>query len=93
MYGRRWAKARKIFLASHPLCTMCKQMGQITVATVVDHIQPHRGNQKLFWDTSNWQPLCKHCHDAHKHSLEMTGKLRGNDTSGNPLDPNHHWNG
>ena len=24
---------------------------------------PHRGDQKLFWDKSNWQALCKKCHD------------------------------
>ena len=34
-----------------------------TKATVVDYIVPHRGDQKLFWDKSNWQPLCKACHD------------------------------
>lgn len=33
-------------------------------ATVVDHIIPHRGDQKLFWDRSNWQALCKSCHDS-----------------------------
>jgi 5-methylcytosine-specific restriction protein A len=28
-------------------------------ATIVDHIVPHRGNQKLFWDSEhNWQSLC-----------------------------------
>lgn len=32
-------------------------------ATVVDHIIPHKGDQYLFWDRSNWQPLCKLCHD------------------------------
>ena len=32
-------------------------------ATVVDHITPHRGDKKLFWDEDNWQPLCKRCHD------------------------------
>ena len=32
-------------------------------ATVVDHIIPHRGDQKLFWDQNNWQALCKSCHD------------------------------
>lgn len=32
-------------------------------ATVVDHIVPHCGNQQLFWDTDNWQPLCKKHHD------------------------------
>ena len=31
--------------------------------TLVDHIVPHRGDQALFWDEQNWQPLCKSCHD------------------------------
>ena len=30
---------------------------------VVDHIRPHRGDPILFWDESNWQSLCKACHD------------------------------
>ena len=29
----------------------------------VDHIVPHRGDHRLFWDEQNWQPLCKACHD------------------------------
>ncbi len=32
-------------------------------ANVVDHITPHRGDKKLFWDENNWQALCKHHHD------------------------------
>ena len=48
---------------SHPLCAECRKQGRYTKATVVDHIVPHRGDQKLFWDRSNWQPLCKACHD------------------------------
>ena len=51
------------FKHSHPLCVECKKQGKLTQATVVDHIVPHRGDQKLFWDESNWQPLCKPCHD------------------------------
>jgi 5-methylcytosine-specific restriction protein A len=31
---------------------------------VVDHIIPHRGDQALFWDEENWQPLCLVCHNA-----------------------------
>lgn len=34
------------------------------MATVVDHIIPHRGDQKLFWDRGNWQPLCEHHHNV-----------------------------
>jgi 5-methylcytosine-specific restriction protein A len=33
-------------------------------AAVVDHITPHGGDEALFWDRDNWQPLCKPCHDA-----------------------------
>ena len=62
-YGSRWQKASKAYLQSHPLCVACVKMGRYTKATVVDHIVPHRGDQKLFWDQSNWQALCKKCHD------------------------------
>ena len=62
-YDARWRKARTAFLQRNPLCNECMKRGKITPATVVDHIIPHRGDRKLFWDESNWQPLCKCCHD------------------------------
>jgi 5-methylcytosine-specific restriction enzyme A len=61
-YDARWRKARKAFLQEHPLCVECLKAGKLTPATVVDHIIPHRGNQELFWNADNWQPLCKECH-------------------------------
>lgn len=36
----------------------------VEAASVVDHIVPHKGDQKLFWRRSNWQSLCKRCHDV-----------------------------
>ncbi len=36
---------------------------RITLATVVDHIKPHKGDERLFFDINNLQPLCKPCHD------------------------------
>lgn len=62
-YGSKWQKASKSYLNSHPLCVHCMKEGKYEKATVVDHIVPHRGDQKLFWDRSNWQALCKPCHD------------------------------
>ncbi|MBO8183625.1 MAG: HNH endonuclease [Archaeoglobus sp.] len=62
-YDARWRRARKRFLAENPLCVECMKEGRLTPATVVDHIVPHKGNYELFWDESNWQPLCKRCHD------------------------------
>ena len=58
-YGSRWQKARATFLGDNPTCRRCGQP-----ATVVDHVVPHKGDQELFWDLANWQPLCKRCHDA-----------------------------
>ena len=63
-YGSRWQKARAVYLQSHPLCVRCLAKGRYVKATVVDHIIPHRGDRKLFWDRDNWQALCKSCHDS-----------------------------
>ena len=62
-YDAKWRRARKLFLQRHPLCANCLSQGIVTPATVVDHIVPHRGDHRLFWDEQNWQPLCKACHD------------------------------
>ncbi len=69
-YGHRWRKARASFLREHPLCAMCLADGLTVAATVVDHINPHRGDQSLFWDNSNWQPLCASCHSGAKQREE-----------------------
>ncbi len=63
-YGRRWQRASKAWLAQHPLCAECDRGGHVTAAVLVDHIVPHRGDQKLFWNRGNWQSLCKPCHDT-----------------------------
>lgn len=63
-YDGRWRRARTRFLRRYPLCVRCRAKGKFVVATVVNHVIPHRGDQGLFWDESNWQPLCKSCHDT-----------------------------
>lgn len=62
-YNAEWRRARKAFLKEHPLCVGCMFKGRLAPATVVDHIIPHRGDKRLFWDEHNWQALCKNCHD------------------------------
>lgn len=69
-YGARWRAAREGFLRSHPLCCCCKANGRIVAASLVDHIEPHRGDMVKFWQSSNWQPLCKSCHDSIKAVFE-----------------------
>ena len=62
LYNRRWEKARRIYLIEHPLCVDCDDHGLTEPATEVDHIVPHRGDPAIFWNTDNWQALCKPCH-------------------------------
>lgn len=62
-YNYRWQKSRLVFLDEHPLCVYCQREGRVVVATVVDHVIPHKGDQSIFWDRDNWQSLCKQCHD------------------------------
>jgi 5-methylcytosine-specific restriction protein A len=63
-YTHRWHAVRTLYLHEHPLCVECLKQGRPVPATVVDHIKPHKGDQRLFWDETNWQSLCKPCHDA-----------------------------
>lgn len=62
LYGATWRAARAAYLAQHPLCAECAKDGRTTIAVDLDHIQPHRGDRGLFWDSSNWQGLCRPCH-------------------------------
>jgi 5-methylcytosine-specific restriction endonuclease McrA len=69
-YDWRWKKARIRFLTRNPLCCYCQAKGIITAANVVDHKIPHRGDKALFWDESQWQPLCDSCHSSEKQREE-----------------------
>lgn len=59
-----WRTARRVFLADNPLCKGCESDNRTKLANVVDHVIPHRGDLELFWDVSNWQPLCTSCHNS-----------------------------
>lgn len=92
-YGEAWRLARIGFLAKNPWCVLCLASGRRIPATDVDHIIPHKGDAKLFWDKSNWRPLCAR-HHASKSGRERWNKPErlGCDSDGLPLDPNHPWN-
>jgi len=70
-YDRRWRAYRESFLAKHPLCVQCERRGLVVAAKVVDHVIPHKGDSKTFWDKSNHQALCVACHTA-KTMTELT---------------------
>jgi 5-methylcytosine-specific restriction protein A len=64
-YDGAWRRARAEYLRANPTCRRCG-----APATVVDHIEPHKGNRALFWNRANWQPLCDHCHNRAKQAEE-----------------------
>jgi 5-methylcytosine-specific restriction protein A len=68
--GYKWQQAGLDFLHEHPLCVMCEAEGRVEVGTMVDHKIPHRGEQKLFWRRSNWQPLSRTHHARNKQREE-----------------------
>jgi 5-methylcytosine-specific restriction protein A len=91
----RWRKLRKAFLAANPLCRECLGRGIVTRATEVHHKQPHKGDESLFWDSDNWDVLCKPCHDAHTVDDGVFGhgpSLKGCDEDGMPISNAHAWN-
>jgi len=62
-YDARWKRAKDAFLRQNPLCAECARQGRPAQADLVDHIQPAKGNQELFWEPENWQALCTACHN------------------------------
>lgn len=64
-------------LLREPFCRACAQRGIRTRATVVDHVQPFRGDWALFLDPANHQSLCKRCHDQ-KTAREQAARRQEN---------------
>lgn len=77
----RWQHARGRFLRDNPVCARC--MG---TSAVVDHVKPHKGDETMFWDRTNWQALCKPCHDK-KTAQEDGGGFGGRGTRKRPPEP------
>ncbi len=71
-YNHAWRKASKEYLALYPHCVMCAASGINNLASVVDHIIPHKGDDVLFWSRSNWQSLCHPHHNSTKQRLEKS---------------------
>lgn len=80
MYDGIWEKYRMKFLEVNPNCYACGSK-----ATVVDHIQPHKGDEKLFKKTDNHLPLCFKCHNT------VTALYDKRYVKGNPIDPKLKW--
>lgn len=69
-YDARWDRAASLHLRLHPLCVGCQAIGMIVEADLVDHVEPHKGDMVVFWDTDRWQSACRWHHDVVKQRLE-----------------------
>ena len=69
---KNWQKMRKVCLNRKPLCVTCEKSGIVRAAREVDHIIPHRGDEKLFSDLDNLQGLCKSCHSKKTREEQKT---------------------
>jgi len=58
-YDGKWQRESKAFLAlpENRLCAC----GCGKPAEMVDHRIAHKGDARLFWDRSNWQPMTRAC--------------------------------
>lgn len=63
---------RRLHLEKNPLCELHKNMQPpaFVAAEVVDHIEEHKGNERKFFDKTNLQSLCAHCHNRIKQAQE-----------------------
>ena len=98
---------RALHLNVEPVCRMCKARGIINDGSrtmagdiqtdarrrflVVDHIEPHRGDERLFFEGS-LQTLCPDHHDSIKQAQEARGFSCEVGLDGWPLDAQHPAN-
>lgn len=91
---QKWKNISIRFRLSHPNCALCGEPGK-----VCDHIIPHKGDEKLFYDKTNIQNLCHQCHNSDKARIE-NGQKPGvdfipnnkSDMDGLPTSKFHPWN-
>lgn len=88
---RRWRQRRLAQLQAQPLCVFHEKQNQVVMATIADHVHPHRGDEDLFWH-GELQSLCKQCHDSLKQQQEHKGYHNAIGVDGWPIDPQHPVN-
>lgn len=71
----RW-QALRLMVLERDLYT-CRQTGVVLIgkspapnSPVIDHVIPHKGDERLFWDPNNLQAVSKTYHDSDKQRSE-----------------------
>lgn len=87
---QRWQRLRRLKLAEQPICERCITQGRVEAATDVDHRRPISQGGDPFPPLDQLNSFCHSCHST-KTNEDMTGKVKGCDVDGWPLDPDHAW--
>jgi 5-methylcytosine-specific restriction protein A len=85
-----WKERRRHQLQAEPLCALCLAKGELTGATVADHIEPHAGDWNKFV-LGALRSLCAECHDGLQPSFRHKPYRLDIGADGFPLDPRHPW--
>ncbi|MEJ0097872.1 MAG: HNH endonuclease [Bauldia sp.] len=80
-YDSKWQRESKAFL-NEPQNRFCS-CGCGRPADVVDHKVAHKGDKRLFWGRSNWQPMARACNS--RKAVRYEGGF-GNPTISNRAD-------
>ena len=67
-------------MALNPVCKPCYDAGFVTQADEVDHIIPIDWDPDLAWERSNFQAICRECHE--KKTAKENRKIRGANLAG-----------
>jgi hypothetical protein len=82
-YTTAWDRFSKSHLANNPLCVYCLAQDRVEPASLVDHIEPHRGDPAKFWpDSPNdhdtfFASCCAPCHNGPKQRAERYADKTG----------------
>lgn len=91
---RDWWKIRSKRLKEEPFCRVCAKQKRFDPSyqidtsqrLIVDHVRPHKGDQRLFFDYNNTQVLCAHHHNSMKQEMERGKRVVAIGADGWPLE-------
>jgi hypothetical protein len=86
-----WARIRKQRLTEQPLCERHLKRDELVPATVVHHVEAHKGDPVKFFG-GPFESICKPCHDSDAQQEERIGYSPEIGADGWPTDPRHPFN-
>lgn len=89
-----WAKIRSKRLRDEPTCRICDRQRAFdpmfrpdpSWTLVVDHVKPHKGDERLFFSYENTMTLCTHHHNSTKKAIEARGNIPRTGIDGWPIE-------